>query len=330
VIRANALGSFPAMLSASAHSPAMLYYLNNNLSTAGNPNENYARELMELHTLGVDGGYTQQDVQEVARCFTGWTFYGANQGALSWTFRFNSGVHDNGAKTVLGNNIPAGGGINDGVMVLNILATHPSTANFIATKLCKRFWSETPDAGLVSAVAATYTSTNGDITSMVRTLFNYVLTNYDPANNLPPPKYKRPFHVMSSALRATNTTITTTTALRTQLSAAGHAPFAWVSPDGYPDRLDAWVGLILPRWNLAASLLNGNIAGSTVDINAFLNGASTPQTIADQIDLQLFGGFMPSNEKDKIVQFLQHASITTARKRDAVGLAISAPSYQWY
>src|SRR5438477_244743 len=214
-IRPNTLGKFYDLLLADAKSPAMLFYLDNfqsvspnaqvpplrpnaqqnplrNLRMSNNPqqqrpqqqrrgiNENYARELMELHTLGVDGGYTQKDVQEVARCFTGWTIIAprgagaAAQGVMNGpmsdmlrtkagTFIFRPGVHDNGEKIVLGHKIPAGGGEKDGLMVLDILAHHPATAKFIATKLVRHFVSDDPPPALVDRVAQTFLKTDGDI-----------------------------------------------------------------------------------------------------------------------------------------------------------------------
>src|SRR5687767_5012957 len=184
-IRPNAMGKFSTLLQATAQSPAMLFYLDNFQSVSPNAmqrprapqqqrrrgiNENYARELMELHTIGVDGGYTQKDVQEVARCFTGWTIFQPRGGAAAvnammgeagrrnaGTFFFNMRAHDDGEKVVLGQKIPAGGGIKDGLMVLDILTHHPSTAKFIATKLVRHFVADNPPASLVNRVAATYT-----------------------------------------------------------------------------------------------------------------------------------------------------------------------------
>lgn len=328
VIRANALGTFPALLTASTRSPAMLYYLDNVTSTAGNPNENYARELLELHTMGVTGGYTQQDVQEVARCFTGWQMWSAsaNPPETRWTFRYNSSQHDNGAKVVLGQVIPANGGQNDVNLVLNILANHASTRQFIARKLCVRFWGDDPPQTLVDAVAATYQSTGGDIKAMLRTLF----LSQDWATA--PRKYKRPFHNFVSFMRAAGATITTTSALRTQLTGAGQLPFAWSPPDGYPETLDAWVGLILPRWNFGASLMNGttgNVSGVNVDINVLLAGTTTAQQVADRIDQALFSGAMNPAEKNLILNYLLPNNPSTTKKREAVGLAMSMPSFQW-
>jgi len=328
VIRANALGTFPALLAASAHSPAMLYYLDNITSTAGNPNENYARELLELHSMGVTGGYTQQDVQEVARCFTGWQVWGANANPqeIRWTFRYNNNQHDNGAKTVLGQAIPANGGQNDGNLVLNILANHASTREFIARKLCIRFWGDNPPQSLVDAVATTYQSTGGDIKAMLRTLF----LSHDWTTA--PQKYKRPFHNFMSFMRASGATITTTSALRTQLTGAGQLPFSWSPPDGYPETLEAWVGLILPRWNFGALVMNGtngSVSGVNVDISVLLAGMTTAQQVADRIEQALFRGAMDPAEKNLILNYLLPNNPSTTKKREAVGLAMAMPSFQW-
>src|SRR5262249_50087312 len=176
VIRPHALGKFKELLVATAQSPAMLYYLDNFLSKAespvkkeadGNPspvrrpglNENYGRELMELHTLGVDGGYTQKDVTEVARCFTGWTIVPQP----NTIFIFAPRAHDKGEKIVLDTRIPPGGGIEDGLRVLDILAKHPSTAKFISHKLCQRFVADQPPQSLVDRAAENFIATDGDI-----------------------------------------------------------------------------------------------------------------------------------------------------------------------
>ncbi len=326
VVRAHALGTFRGLMNASIRSPAMLYYLDNHINVAGNPNENYARELMELHTLGVDGGYSQQDVEEVARCFTGWTYHIPGQSSLTdrHRFRFNPAVHDNGPKRVLGVDIPAGGGINDGQIVLDILLTHPSTAQFIAKKLCRRFWGYNPPQSLIDSVAATYTATDGDIKAMLRTLF----ASTDPLTA--EPKYKRPYHLFISALRATNATVNSTATLRGYLNAVKHVPFTWGPPDGFPDSLSAWLGNILPRWNYGLLLMQGNIWHVIVDVNAFFAGTTTADQMAQRIDERLFGGAMPTAQRTRIRDYLLPNPPTTGRKRDAIGLAIASPGYQWY
>ncbi|MBI5959737.1 MAG: DUF1800 domain-containing protein, partial [Chloroflexi bacterium] len=153
VIRKHALGHFGDLLRASAHSPAMLIYLDNVLNEKSHPNENYAREIMELHTLGVEGGYTEQDVQEVARCFTGWSVDGRGE------FEFKDEWHDPGEKTVLGHVITAGGGKDDGDRVLDILIDHPNTARFVCTKLARRFISDDPPAGVIDSCVASWQAT---------------------------------------------------------------------------------------------------------------------------------------------------------------------------
>jgi len=324
VIRPNAMGTFPALLSASAHSPAMLRYLDNVISVAGNPNENYARELMELHTLGVDGGYTQADVVEVARCFTGWTYYGRGNGTLIGTFRYRDNQHDQGVKTVLGHTIPANGGMQDGVTVLNILAGYPSTARFIATKLCKRLVAENPSASLISEVAATYTATGGDIKAMIRTALRPNVVA-DAAL-----KYKRPFHVAASALRALPITVTSTNSLRSKLAEAGQQPYYWNPPDGYPDTFAHWSGLLLPRWNLGSSLMANQISGITVDYAGFYAGATTADQMVDRIDGALYLGEMPASERTRIRDYMLPNPPSTNRQRDGVALAIASPTFQWF
>lgn len=326
VIRANAMGNFPTMLRASALSPCMLMYLNNDTNTAASPNENYARELMELHSLSVTGPYTQQDVQEVARCFTGWTLYRRGSGGNQGTFLFNAAQHDNGTKTVLGTVIPAGGGQQDGFTVLNILGAHPATAQFIATKLARRFLGEDVRQSVIDSVAATYTSTNGDIKAMMRTLMKSgnVFTDFGP-------RYKRPLHLMTSAIRALGNPITSTQSLRqNHLTASGMVPFSWGPPDGYPDTLAYWQGLILPRWNFGASLVINGINGITFDVAGFFSGLTTAAQMVDKIDSVLFGGEIPAGEKSQLLTYLSVNPADTTRRRDTVGLAIGCPSFQWY
>ena len=181
-IRPNVLGKFRDLLEATAKSPAMLFYLDNSESVrpdldANNKkrkakrglNENYGRELMELHTLGVNGGYTQKDVTEVARCFTGWTIQAPRQGG---GFFYNDKLHDKGEKVVLGHAIPAGGGMDDGEKVLDILAHHPSTAHFISRELAQRFVADNPPDTLVEKMAQTYLATDGDIREVMKTMLN--------------------------------------------------------------------------------------------------------------------------------------------------------------
>lgn len=332
VIRAHALASFPEMLVASAHSPSMLEYLNNDTNTAANTNENYARELLELHTMGVTGGYTQQDVEEVARCFTGWTFHPTNSTtpSLRATFRFNPGTHDTGTKIVLGHVIAGASGPSgqqDGETVLKILAGHPSTARFIAGKLLRHFWGDNPPESLITSIAGVYSFTQGDIKAMLRAIFN---------PNLNPPldvKFKRPFHMIASCIRATGAALGTPANMQNILTSAGQLPFNWSPPDGYPDTLVDWSGLLLPRWSFAAALANSEY-GSTnaVDLTQFLLGVPTPHTAASivaRIDERLFGGRMPGEERNALSTYLLPNPPTTARIREAIGLALGSPAFQW-
>jgi uncharacterized protein (DUF1800 family) len=191
VIRRHAMGKFSDLLKASAHSPAMLAYLTNDSNYKDHPNENYARELMELHTLGADNGYTQEDVRQVARCFTGWAYEWEGPGLGA--FRFYPEAHDDGEKVVLGQVIPAGGGIGDGERVLDILARHPNTAWFVARKLLRFFWGYEPPAQYVAQVAGVYLRSGGDVRSMLRVILKRKWME------TATPKLKRPFHLIASA-----------------------------------------------------------------------------------------------------------------------------------
>lgn len=258
VIRKNALGRFPDMVRASARSAAMLGYLDNQVNRKGVPNENYARELMELHTLGVHGGYTQQDVKEVARCFTGWSIETRFLRPRDH-FRFDEDAHDDGEKLVLGQKIPARGGIQDGNRVIDIVTSHPSCAKFIAMKLCRFFLG---DAGstLEPQVAAAYARSGGDVVAMLEPiLFSKEILDG-------PPVLKRPYDFAVSAARALNVETDASTPFQAHLDAMGQPLFGWPMPDGYPDRTAAWTGSILPRWNFAWALCHGEIGGTRLDL----------------------------------------------------------------
>lgn len=300
-IRPNAMAKFGTLLEATAKSPAMLFYLDNfqsvspnmrqprGLQAAQRPrrgiNENYARELMELHTLGVDGGYTQKDVQEIARCFTGWTIFqprggGAAVNAMlgeagrrnAGTFFFNGRAHDDGEKTVLGHKIPEGGGIKDGLMVLDILARHPSTAKFIATKLVRHFVADNPPASLVSRVAATYTKTDGDIREMLRTIFFSNEFNSPEAYRA---KIKRSFELVISAVRTLGADTNGGPAIHQWMQRMGEPLYGHQTPNGYSDAADAWVntGGLLERMNFGLALASNRIPGTRVNLNK-LSGSS--------------------------------------------------------
>jgi len=299
VARTHALGAFKAILTASATSPAMLMYLDNDTNQARRINENYAREIMELHTLGVavDGvPYTEDDIKEVARCFTGWNWVrqgGDARGAVG-TFQYRDGIHDQNAKRVLGRAIPARQGQQDGRQVIDILCAHDATPRFIATKLVRRFVCDDPTAdtpALVDRVAATYRDRDGDIAAMVRT----ILTSAEFAGAFGRfgGRYSRPLDFAARAVRALGATPedfarleSFATSRRGRAAAgllplAGQLPFYWPTPDGYPDIKVAWSSSsgLLARWNFALDLVGsvprgangrptGGAAESPIDVVA--------------------------------------------------------------
>jgi uncharacterized protein (DUF1800 family) len=231
-------------------------------------NENYAREIMELHTLGVDGGYTQKDVQEVARCLTGWTLDRPRQGTQ---FVFREWMHDNGEKTVLGHKIPAGGGIKDGEMVIDILARHPSTAKFIATKLARRFVSDAPPQSLIDRVAAVYMKTDGDIREMLRAIFTSPEFNSKEAYRA---KIKSPFELAVSAIRALDVDVRAPMQTAQFIAKMGQPLYLYQAPTGYPDRADQWVntGALLERLNFGLALTTNKLRGAAFDVKRAASG----------------------------------------------------------
>jgi uncharacterized protein (DUF1800 family) len=299
VIRPHALGRFRDLLRAVAQSPAMLYYLDNWESGAepDRPtlaamrtrrpgprrglNENYARELLELHTVGVDGGYTQQDVINVARALTGWSI---EEPARKATFRFRPEVHDAGRKRIMGLELGSGRGIEDGEAVLDYLARHPATARFIATKLVRRFVGDTPPPALVARAADRFLHTNGDIREVVRVIVTSPEFFSRAAYQA---KVKSPFELVASALRAVGS-VPSVDGIRRAVGAIGRLGeplFSHQAPDGYPDRADAWVngGAILARINFGLGL--GNPAYPGIDWTGWVAavGADRP-TRSAQID----------------------------------------------
>lgn len=320
-IRPHVLGKFRDLLGASAKSPAMLVYLDNYQSTSdtagagpgrrrakataanakkkrGGLNENYGREVMELHTLGVDGGYTQKDVTEVARCFTGWSIGSGNAGSRRGrlpggkrgavgSFRFYPALHDDGAKVVLGHVIPAGGGITDGEKVLDILASNPATMRHISTELCQRFVSDTPPPSLVDKCVATWKRTDGDLREVVRTIVTspefYTPDAYRS-------KIKSPFEYAVSSVRALGGVYQPsavppgraalnikppkgggflyldTTSLVGQIGTMGQPLFQYQAPTGYPEDSKKWVssGALISRMNFALALTGGRLTDVTL------------------------------------------------------------------
>jgi len=265
VIRAHALGDFPALLRASAVSPAMLWYLDGRVNRvhhpAEKPNENYARELLELHTLGVHGGYTQTDVMEVARCLTGWTVRDRKR-FFRGRVEFHAHEHDNGAKRVLGHEIAAGGGAKDLDDVLQIVALHPSTARYLAEKLCRKFIADEPPQAAVESAAQTFLATHGSIRATLQTILDRPEFWAPQTRGV---KFKRPMHFVVSALRAANARTDAAPALVDYLLRLGHAPFRYPTPDGYPEEAVHWQSALLWRWNFATAFAENRIPGTAAD-----------------------------------------------------------------
>ncbi|MGA2148781.1 MAG: DUF1800 domain-containing protein [Bryobacteraceae bacterium] len=274
-IRPHVLGKFRDLLEATAQSPAMLFYLDNWQSVgtdAPQPrqakqarrglNENYGRELMELHTLGVNGGYTQKDVTEVARCFTGWTIYKPQMGGR---FFFNARLHDNGQKVVLGVAIPAGGGMADGEKVLDILARRPSTAHFISRELAERFVADDPPQALVDRMADTFLSTDGDVRQVLETMFHskefWSVGAYRS-------KVKSPFEMVASAVRASGGNVDFAAALVNQVAQMGEPLYRKMEPTGYSNSSQEWMnaGGLLARMNFAVQLAGGRLPGVKLEL----------------------------------------------------------------
>ena len=257
VIRRHALGNFRDLLRASATSPAMLVYLDGNANVAAHPNENYARELLELHTLGVDGGYSQHDVQEAARALTGWKVrdrFRRGQVVL------NTESHDSQPKRVLGQ-LLEGEATSELEQLLDVVCRHPSTATFLAKKLCRRFVSDQPSNQLVSQVARVFTESQGDIRSMLRVIFRS-----DEFRQFQP-RFKRPLTYAMSALRLLNAECDGGPGIQHQLEMLGQLPFAWPTPNGFPEGEGHWASSLLPRWNFACALTSGNLDGTGLDLD---------------------------------------------------------------
>jgi Uncharacterized protein conserved in bacteria len=379
VIRKHALGKFRDLIGASAKSPAMLVYLDNDKSSAPPPvspraaarrrpgqapppppargrgglNENYARELMELHTLGVNGGYTQKDVQEVARCLTGWGVAGRNTPDAG-EFRFDPRRHDNGEKVVLGVRIPAGGGITDGERVLDMLAQHPSTMKFISTKLCRRLVADEPPASLVDKCVATWKRTDGDIREVVRTIVTSPEFFSRAAYRQ---KIKSPFEYAVSSVRALGGTFDEN-ALRAltrggpgarpyaangqrtligAISTLGQPLYQFQAPTGWPEESTKWVssGALIARLNFALSLANGGI--NEVDLSgarAHLTGGATegPELVTRIAESLLNGDVSPSTRATLLKQAQESpgnqefADMDTTRR--LVALTLGSPEFQ--
>jgi len=365
-IRAHALGKFRDLLGAVATSPVMLVYLDNFQSVVDslhpNPiewrvderrrehpplgdtllahtvrrrrvgvNENYARELMELHTLGVDGGYTQKDVQEVARCLTGW---GIDYPLINPTFAFHTDQHDAGEKTVLGTRIPGGRGIEDGEQILDMLARHPSTAHFIAKKLVTRFVSDAPPPALVDRAAKTFLRTDGDIREVLRTIIESPEFNSRAAYRA---KVKTPFELVASILRVMDAPADTTQRSVQVIARLGQPIFGRATPDGWPDRGDAWMntGALMNRVNLGAQAGANqmpNVVMARWSASRQLTVASPEETVDAVLRATLAGDPSPAT-REVMLDVSRPTTTATPQQRLAyvanlVGVAIGSSDFQ--
>jgi uncharacterized protein (DUF1800 family) len=380
VIRPHALGKFEDLLVATAKSPAMMFYLDNWLSVGPdsdvargirkNPyprrrrgrfpppprqakangkrknglNENYGRELMELHTLGVNGGYTQNDVTEVARVLTGWTIDQPQKGG---GFKFEERMHEPGTKIVLGHKIKEHGE-KEGMEVLHLLAHHPSTAQFICTKLAIRFASDDPPPALVEEMAQSFLKKDGDIREVLKTMF------HSPEfwrADLYRAKLKTPLEFVVSAVRATGADVSDAAPLARQLNNLGMPLYGMQPPTGYPMKSDAWVNssALLGRMNFSLALMAGRIKGVEADGDRLLNPSSTNATDAvaedskqalARLEASLLAGDISKQTHDAIVKEIENptgSAQAPARKNDKLpasspgtiaGLLLGSPEFQ--
>jgi len=362
VIRPHALGKFEDLLVATAQSPAMLFYLDNWMSVGPNSeiangmpkrsrraryrppvvrqargrrsglNENYGRELMELHTLGVNGGYTQKDVTEVARVFTGWTLKQPKQGG---GFTFEERMHEPGDKIVLGHRIKSNGE-KEGREVLQLLARHPSTAKFICGKLAIRFVSDNPSPALVDRMAQTFLKKKGDISEVLKTLFHSPEFWAPDAYRA---KVKTPLEFIVSAVRANGANVTDAMPLARQLQNMGMPLYDMQPPTGYPMKADAWVNssALLGRMNFALTLTSGKLKGVRADADRMGNLPSDPQAALATLENTLLEGDVSQQTHVTIANKLQDPQISGRKLDDPMrppnvsaieGLLLGSPEFQ--
>jgi uncharacterized protein (DUF1800 family) len=325
VIRPNALGKFRDLLFASAKSPAMLIYLDQAESLGESPNENYARELMELHTVGVESGYSHHDVAELARLLTGWTVSGPGNNKIGpGVFYFNPEIHDYGEKHVMGLMVSPTG-LSEGELILNMLASHNSTAHFISTKLARRFVSDSPDSALVDTLSQVFLQSDSDIRQILRTLLSS-----DQFKMSIGQKFKKPLDFFISALRLTDTAIDgNIKKLQEHLRLLGQVPFSWQMPDGYPDVTEYWATTsgLLDRWNFGFLLVSNSIKGARVDLNALTKEAASAEDIVDVLSIRFLGEKMPEDARSILVDFASSDDLDVTIPSVA-GLILGSPHFQ--
>jgi uncharacterized protein (DUF1800 family) len=330
-IRPNVLGHFRDLLEATAKSPAMLFFLDNFDSVRPDLdansrrkvkrglNENYGRELMELHTLGVNGGYTQKDVTEVARCFTGWTIRAPREGG---GFFYNDKLHDKGEKIVLGHVIPPGGGMDDGEQVLDILAKHPSTAHHISLELAQRFVADNPPEALVNRMAQTFLASDGNIREVLKTLLNSKEFWSQCAYRA---KVKSPFEMVASAARAVNANVVDAWTLANRVGTLGEPLYHKLEPTGYSNLNAEWVNsaALLGRMNFALDLTNNHIESVKVDASQFGND---PERAAKE----LMSRTLAPETREAIEKAVENQPEKDKRKTPALvtALVLGSPDFQ--
>ncbi len=351
VIRRFAFGKFEHMLLASARHPAMLIYLDNIVSQRPltereealvakyegrdhvprsvaarqrqrGLNENYARELMELHTLGVDNGYTQRDVTELARVLTGWTAGWGDDG--SYGFRFRPEVHDDGEKRLLGARLVERGGEAQGIDVIRSLARHPRTADFIAVKLCRYLVHDDPSEALVRRVAGVFRRTGGDLPAVYRAIvFSDEFLRPEQAGA----KFKTPFEYVISSLRATGAEVESYDALLHALRHMGQPVYGCEDPNGYDDRAERWLdpGVLVHRWTYALSLAGGSLSGVSVP-DSFIRPLTLlpPESLGPAVIERL----APTTMDERGRQLLLDAIAADGDAPRAVALVIGSPAFQ--
>lgn len=288
------LGRFGDMLLEVAKSPAMIEFLDNRFSTLDRPNENYARELMELHTIGVNGGYTETDVKNVARIFTGWSASFERIGLDPWVadFQYRPEFHDTDSKIVLGEDFPAGGGVEEGEALLEFLAAHPSAGPFLAYKLCTHFVSEAPPAALVSQIASVFYDTDGDLLAVMSAILASPEFT-DPA--VFRTKVKAPHRWMSSALAAVGLDAASTSShviydLGQATRKAGESPYMNPVPAGYPDVSGYWVSPVSMEQRFIAAGQVATSAAQVVGARAGVDGSDPVDTVDGCAAVMMPGG----------------------------------------
>ena len=363
-IRPHALGKFEDLLKAVAHHPAMLVYLDNFQSVApgSSPpvppgfraslpndiqrrlpqgiNENYGRELLELHTLGVDGGYTQLDVQNVARILTGWSIvgplarrpafergFGPNPNRRPFTFEFHDWAHDRGAKLVLGVMFPAGHMQDEGERLLTMLAEQPATARHIAHKLCERLVSDDAPDGCVDHAVAAWTRTHGNIAEVIRAI---VASDDFWAASARRAKVKSPLEFLVSAMRTTGAVPDTTPRLAGVLQQLGQPLFQQQVPTGYPETMESWVnsGALLNRMNIAMAIAAGRLPGLQANLDSIIPAGPDKDALVARVNAIILGGQATPNTLRVIRQQIDDMNDPYNARTFAVGLALGSPEFQ--